>query len=292
MPRPLGLSWNERFAYDKQTSHAILGPSYIGTMIDALTNGFCEGFNGKVFYEIAAMGTATQVTATASKTYILQGCSQNFAVVTDATGGGAAAGVPDAVSGTNRGILDLYVTDVADTGMGFHQQDQLWITPAQSLVEVVMDFASIANADQLNTISLGQFGVVSAKDANFLVVDSLGSALTNRPGADFVFVEFSNSRCRVVTLASSAATAITVGPWQQLSAGVPHIIKLLIRNGKDIELIIDGQSRDASVKRTGAIGAAQLFGRVGHSASYVTLTHSPIRFKLDSLLCSVPRQEG
>ena len=62
MIRSTGLTYLNRQAVDRHNSNSIHGKSYVGTLVDALSNGFVESFQGKVFYDDAAIGTPVQVT--------------------------------------------------------------------------------------------------------------------------------------------------------------------------------------------------------------------------------------
>jgi len=268
------------------------GRQYIASNSVAHIGGLAEGFNGKVFYEAAALGTPVQACATASKTYILQGSHQPIVVITDADGAASDCGIPDAVAGSARGILRLACKDTNTTavGVGFHQANQNWITPEADFV-VSFDVNAIVNAQWGNTISLAQFGLMSDKAANFLVVDSCTAALTNAPSTDFVMVELSENKARLVTKLTTASTAVTVGPWMSYVTTDPHVftIEYLVAR-KQLILKIDGQeSNSTSISRTGALPALQVFARVGHLAAYTAATHAPFGIDIDAVVANVPK---
>lgn len=268
------------------------GRQYIASNSVAHINGMAESFNGKVFYEVTALGTPVQACATASKTYILQGSHQPIIVITGADGAASDCGIPDAVAGSARGILRLACkdTNTTATGVGFHQADQLWITPEADFT-VHFDINAIANAQWGNAISLAQFGVMGDKGANFLVVDPCTTDLTNVPSADFVMVELSENKARLVTKLTSAATEVTVSPWISYVTTDPHVftIEYLVAR-KQLILRIDGQeSTSVTISRTGALGALQVFARVGHLAAYTAATHAPFGLDIDAIVARVPK---
>ena len=284
-----GLTYLEKYAMDRHASSSTKGQSFPFTTVDCLADGFVESFQGKYFYDTTAFGTPVRASLSTSLTYLLQNCNQPFAILTDATGVSATTGIVAAVAGDTRGSLKLEVTDAASNGVGFYQQDSLWITPSAREVIVDFEFSNIANHTLGGARALAQLGIMVAKGANFLVINNLSAALTNAPSADFIMVEISQTSCRLVTKASASATAVTYSRWFELPAG-SHTLSIEIIQGLNVYLWIDGYKQEASlISRTSAIAASQVFGRVGHTAAYVTLTDTPITIEIDSIACSVPR---
>jgi len=280
----LGFSRVKVKDMDKRMSSGSSGKLYPMTQLAAMTNGFCEGFVGRVFYAATAFGTAVQAVATASTTWIMQDTSKPFVVVTDATGAAADAGCPDAVSGSTRGILRLAVTDVASNGVGFHNRNANWITPDADF-QVSFEVAALSNAGYGGAISLAHLGVMGDAATNFLVVDNMESNLTNAPSADFVAIELSNNQARLVTVVAAAAA---YSPWVELDLTGANILTIdYIAGAKRAALFVNGVER-TSVSRAAALGAMQLFGRVGHTASYVLATHAPLVLDIDAIVATVP----
>lgn len=244
----------------------------IGRQLSAMSNGFQEDFLGKVLLEIDDVTdafTTRALAVTAATTYALMGASKHF-VVEAGTNTAATAGivVPDGT--TRRGLLGLRLGNVANAGIGFHQEDVYWLHSKQNFeMKVALD--ACAGLDNPSIDSATWFGVCGE-----LVADGVTAFATN-PSLNYLAVEISGSKARIVSRDDNGAGAavVTTSPWIPFQFLSGRIVVGLMwgASGRTAHLTINDkvvQSLQLPKLPTGEFldENLQIFGKVAHSATY------------------------
>lgn len=271
----VGYNTLQRDAMDRHLSSATNGPSYPGLVLDALCNGVLENFQGKILNDGAAL---TQVVAAASTNTIVN-AAQYMQVDAAAANIAADAGIPDASGTTSRGVLRLATDGVGAGAVALHQNDLLWINAGTNFT-FGFEIANMVGQGQLNTVALAQIGVMSAKGANLLLMNSLEGGVANRPGAQYLFVEISNGKARLVV---GNATAAAYSGWVQLPARSVSFTVHYNATAKIANLLMDSRFV-TSLSATQLTQSLQVFARAGHVGA-----GDPLQIDLDTVLVSIPR---
>jgi hypothetical protein len=271
----VGYNALQRDAMDRHLSSATNGPSYPGLVLDALCNGLLENFQGKILNDGAAL---TQVVAAASSNTI-PNAAQYMQVDAAAANIAADAGIPDASATLSRGALRLGTDGVGAGAVALHQNDLLWINAGVNFT-MCFEVTNTVGVSQVNTVALAQIGVMSAKGANLLVMNSLEGGVANRPGAQYLFVEISGSRARLVC---GDATSAVYSGWTQLGSRQVSFRIDYVATAQTANFSVDGKFV-SSVSASKLTQALQVFARAGHVGVGTALS-----VDVDTLMVSIPR---
>lgn len=248
----------------------------IGRQMSALFNGFQEDFMGKVLIAEANFSARSLVAAVSSE-YILSNCSKHFILETG-TDTHAEAGLVEPDGTTRRGLLRLKLDNAVSAAMGFHQEDVYWLHGNQSFeIKVALDACS--GLDLPASEGAFQFGVMEEGTNGVTTVADV-------PSVDYAYVELTAGKARIVA-SDDGGTASS--PWVKFDFPNGRIVVGLMwgAQGRTLHLTINDKivtSLQIAAADTIVGNKLQLFGRVGHTATYTTTAGgNPLHVDIESI---------
>ena len=278
----LGL---ERLQIDALNRHLAAGvnPDKMGIVINALTNGLVESFQGKILFNTTGVFKQVGIVTADGPHYVFGG---NQALAIRSSADAAAAGIPDASAGNEFGNLVLTNADTNGVaGCAVTQENVLWIPTAKSF-SFVFDVNQWTNQSLDKTISFSQIGVMGNQATIANITDAAKEPADGNP---FILVELAGGYAKLRIRTAASATVIESGVISLPTGSATLRVDYQYNpGGAAVTSIYVNGNRAVSVAG-GVTGPLQAFARVCHGASYVAATHTPTILSVDSVVVSVPR---